>query len=364
MVAVHAVIGRVRGLLDDGAARLFPGYFAVVMATGATSIAGHLLGFTKLAVLLLLANLLAYALLWGLTLTRVVRYPRRLVGDMMDHARGPGFFTIVAGTSILGSQFVLIAGWHGVASVLWWLGTVLWFGIMYAFFIAVTIREKKPALASGINGAWLLAAVSTQSISILTVLVPWSGPDELRLFFALVMFLIGCILYLAIIPLIFYRLTFLRVTTDSLTPPYWINMGAVAITTLAGSTLVIRAGEGGLLAAFLPFLKGFTLFFWATASWWVPFLIGLMLWRHLVHRHALRYEPQLWSIVFPLAMYTTGTHRLATALDLPMLAWIPWASFWLALGAWALTSLAMGIQFGRMALTALFPPAGSGSRSG
>ena len=353
------LLRRCGALLDEGAAQLFPGYFAVTMATGATSIASQLLGLAMLAQLLLLANLLAYALLWCLTLTRLVRYPERLVMDMVDHARGPGFFTIVAGTGILGSQFIVVLGWHTAASGFWVLATGLWCVIMYAFFIAVTVRQQKPALAGGINGAWLLAAVSTQSVAILTALLPGHGAADLQLFFALTMYLIGCMLYMAIITLIFYRLTFLRVTADVLTPPYWINMGAVAITTLAGSTLIMRAPDT-LLEDFLPFLRGFTLFFWATATWWVPFLIGLMLWRHVLRRHALHYEPQLWSMVFPLAMYTTGTWRLADALQLPFLQWIPCISFWLALCAWVLTSLAMGLHFVRIARRMLWRTQGQG----
>src|SRR3546814_12513952 len=80
------------------------------------------------------------------------------------------------------------------------------------------------------------------------------------------MFLIGCMLYLSIITLIFYRLTFLHLTTAEFTPPYWINMGAVAITTLAGSTLILNGGDQALIRGLMPFLKGFTLFFWAAAT--------------------------------------------------------------------------------------------------
>ncbi|WP_043766080.1 tellurite resistance/C4-dicarboxylate transporter family protein [Algiphilus aromaticivorans] len=348
-----ALARRAGALLDQGAAQLFPGYFSVVMATGATSIAAHLLGYALLAQLLLLANVLAYVILWGFTLTRLLRYPRRLVGDMVDHARGPGFFTIIAATSILGSQLVLLRDWAAGGAAFWWLASGLWLLIMYAFFIAVTIRSRKPTLASGINGAWLLAAVSTQSVSVLTSLVPWSGGDELRLFFALAMYLVGCMLYMAIITLIFYRLTFLRLTADTLTPPYWINMGAVAIATLAGATLILQTGDSALLTELLPFLKSFTLFFWATATWWVHFLIGLTLWRHVLQRHALRYEPQLWSMVFPLAMYTTGTLRLSAALELDFLAIIPAITFWLALAAWMLTSAGMAGHFGRITWRAL-----------
>src|SRR5690554_512741 len=95
-------------LCDDGAAGLFPGYFAVVMATGATSIASHLLNHEKIALELLAANRLAYAMLSTLTIVRAFCYPRSLVSDMVDHARGPGFFTLVAGTCIHGTQFQIL----------------------------------------------------------------------------------------------------------------------------------------------------------------------------------------------------------------------------------------------------------------
>ncbi|WP_396621776.1 tellurite resistance/C4-dicarboxylate transporter family protein [Marinobacter sp. W-8] len=332
-------------LVGSAAAGLFPGYFAVVMATGATSIASNMLGYETVSMLLLLANCLAYAALCALTLIRLVRYPRLIVNDMISHARGPGFFTLIAGTCILGVQFEVLLGWDHVAAAFWWLGVGLWAVIMYLFFISVTTRETKPTLDTGINGAWLLAAVSTQSVAILTALVPWSGPEDLRLFFALCMFMVGCMLYLAIITLIFYRLTFLKLSAENLSPPYWINMGAVAIATLAGSTLIIRGEQGSLLADFLPFMRGFTLFFWAIASWWIPLLIGLTFWRHVLRHHRLQYEPQLWSMVFPLAMYTTGTIRLVDALGTEFLMIIPAVTIWLALAAWVFTSIGMWRHF-------------------
>src|SRR5699024_5215779 len=110
---------------------------------------------------------------------------------------------------------------------------------------------------------------------------------------------------------------------ESLTPPYWINMGAVAITTLAGATLILHQNEFGLILEITPFLKGFTTFFWITGTWWIPLLFILMIWRHVVHRFPLTYDPQYWGMAFPLAMYTTSTWQLAQALELPFLRIIP-----------------------------------------
>lgn len=329
--------------LKHKAKNLFPGYFALVMATGALSIGTHLLGMEIISKTLLYINIIAYFSLWVLTLTRIFCYFPRMAADLTSHTIGPGFFTLVAGTCVFGCQLIIVANQYTIAIYLWGIAIFLWHVIMYTFFSAVTVRRDKPPMVEGINGAWLIVAVATHSLSILgTLLSPHVGSGkQIVLFFALCMYFLGCMLYLNIITLIFYRFTFLKLDHSALTPPYWINMGAVAITTLSGSTLILHAKSWSFLIEITPFLKGFTLFFWITGTWWIPLLFILMVWRHIYHRYPLSYDPQFWGMAFPLAMYTTSTYQLSKALDLSFLTVIPRVMIYVAIAAWITVFLGM-----------------------
>ena len=324
------------GRISAAIADLFPGYFALIMATGIVSIAAHLLEMRSIGTALLVVNIISYAILCLLLIARLVRFFPRVKADMFDHVRGPGFFTVAAGTCVLGSQLVIVTQSLEAAAVLWFVGLGVWAVTMYTFFAAITTRETKPSLEKGLSGTWLIAAVSTQSVSVLGTLLAghFQEHQATLLFFTLCMFLVGCMLYLMLITLIFYRFTFVDLTSERLTPPYWINMGAVAITTLAGARLILAAGESRVLTEMLPFVKGFTLFFWSIGSWWIPLLFILGFWRHVYKRFPLRYDPQYWGLVFPLGMYTVCTFQLSKAIDFEPLMMIPKIFIFLALAAW------------------------------
>ena len=316
---------------------MHPAYFALVMATGIVSIAAHLTSMPSIALALFFLNIVFYAGLWALTAARIVRHRERMLADLLDHGRSVGFFTAVAATCVLGSQFLVLVGMWRISAALWCAGIVLWALVTYTVLTVLTVKSVKPPLAQGINGGWLLPVVAAQSVSVLgTQLAPGFGGanQEHALFFSLAMWLGGGMLYIWIISIIFYRYTFFPLLPSELAPPYWINMGAVAISTLAGSMLVLAAPASPLLTSMLPFLKGFALLFWSTATWWIPMLVILGTWRHIYQHFPVKYDPLYWGAVFPLGMYTVCTIRLSQALDVPFLMDVAGYFVFLALAAW------------------------------
>lgn len=319
-------------------ATLFPGYFALVMATGIVAVAAGQQDLDRLAEVLYVIAVAAYVVLAVLLGLRIARFRSRFVADVTNHAKGFAFLTAVAATNVVASASIVVHGWWDLAWVLWWFSLVLWAGFVYGTLVAVVIGDDKPGLQGGINGTWFLLTVSTQSIAVVAGLFLTRTRSDALAFGAVAAFTLGVVLYLIVMTMVFLRWTFHSLDPTEADPPAWIAAGAVAITVLAGANLLLAADAGpARLARLAPFLEGLAITAWATATFWFPLMIAIGVWRHLVRRVPLRYHPSYWAMVFPLGMYGAATYRLRAAIDLDALEWLPQVVLAVALAAWAVT---------------------------
>jgi tellurite resistance protein TehA-like permease len=331
-------------------ATLFPGYFALVMATGIVAVGAEQQNLGLLADVLYVIAAAAYVVLAVLLTMRIVRFRSQFVADVTNHAKGFAFLTTVAATNVLASSSIVIHGWWDLAWVLWWASLVLWAAFVYITLIAVVVDRDKPGLQGGINGSWFLLTVSTQSIAVVAGLFLTRTSSDALAFTAIAAFLLGIVLYLIVMTMVFLRWTFQPLDPTEADPPAWIAAGAVAITVLAGSNILLAADQGPeRIARLVPLLEGLVVMSWATATFWFPLMIAIGAWRHIVRKVPLSYHPSYWAMVFPLGMYGAATYRMRDAIDLEVLAWLPKVELAVALAAWAITfaGLARALAGGR-----------------
>ncbi|WP_116997073.1 tellurite resistance/C4-dicarboxylate transporter family protein [Desertimonas flava] len=323
-------------------ATLFPGYFALVMSTGIVAVAASQQDIDWLAEILYVIAVGAFMALVVLHVLRLARHWDRFVADLTDHAKGFSFLTAVAATNVVAAASIVVHQWWGLAWGLWWASLGLWAGLLYPTLIAVVIGRSKPGLETGINGTWFLLTVSTESIAVVAgLLLARSGSDVLA-FVALAAFVLGGVLYVIVMTMVFLRWTFQPLDPAEADPPAWIAAGAVAITTLAGSNLLLAAQQGvERLDRLSAVLEAGAVTAWVTSTFWFPLMIAIGVWRHIVRRVPLRYHPSFWAMVFPLGMYGAATFRMLAAVDLTDLDWLPKLVLAVALLAWAVTFTGM-----------------------
>ncbi len=322
---------------EEAEQSFYPGYFAAVMATGIVSTVLYLYHHLWLSNGLLWFSSGFYVVLWVVYLTRAISQPQAMWRDMTNSATTFGFLTIVAGSNVLAVRF-LLAGWVDLSIILGSIAIVIW---AVLFYTVMTALITGPAVKlSDVNGGWLIAIVAEQSIATYLAALIDVIPHQATVLFliASAFWAMGLMFYVIFIGLVMERLLFRQVTHNDLQPPYWINMGATAITVLASSRLLAVHTHVMILITLRPFLEGVTLMLWAWGSWWIPLLVILGIWKYWKGSEAVRYHPAQWSIVFPLGMYATATTTMAHIQGFTPLHRIGAGFVWIAFGSWILVA--------------------------
>ncbi len=326
---------------------LHPGYFAFVMATGIISTGTFLLGPSWLSRALLAAASIGLVVLSAALVLRLARYRSSVAADIQAPERVFGFFTIVAGIDVLGIR--LGAAGHPLATaILAGLAALIWLVLTYGVPASLLARERDSVLG-GVNGSWLLWVVGTQSLSVAAAALARAWPSQAALLTpaAVGLWSIGLVLYLLLVSLILLRWLTVAMTPQTLGPAYWILMGATAITVLAGAQILDLPATLPVSRATAGFVEGFSFALWAFGTWWIPLLIVLGLWRHVRRHWPLSYEPSLWSVVFPLGMYSVATLSFGKVAHLAFMEPLSRFMLWVAVAAWVLVAIAFIARIGR-----------------
>ncbi|KUN87800.1 hypothetical protein AQJ66_09230 [Streptomyces bungoensis] len=321
---------------------LSPGAFAFVMATGiiSTALAGD--GAATASAVLAVIAAAGYALLWVAYVWRAAWRPRRLLADLAG-PRGFSFLTLVAASEVLASR-ALTARLHGVAVALIAVGAAGWLLLGYGVPLLL-IRSGDPLSLRQVNGTWFIWAVGTQSVAVATAsLAQHTGGTALGAL-ASVCWAVGLLQYLLTAALTLARLLLEPVTPAELVPPYWVFMGAAAISVLAGAKLLELPPGRELLPR--QVVLGLSALLWSFCTWLIPLLLVLGVWRHALRRLPLRYETSLWSLVFPVGMYGVATRELGRVAGWDWMTTIGTTEAWAALAVWAAVFTAMLATAGR-----------------
>jgi tellurite resistance protein TehA-like permease len=332
-------------LLARALATLYPGYFAWVMASGIVSVGAHLLGYGLLSAVVLGVTIAAFVILVLAYVARALLFS----AFFRQSLRAPGtlvaYFTVCAGADVLGTRLAL-AGHPLVTAGLGAFAVVVWLLLTYGLPFSIVAAGQRPGLGD-LNGTWLIWVVATQSLSTVASSLAGAarpGPlqDQLPVV-AITLWGAGVVLYLVLIVVVFLRLLIVEITPAEMVPAYWVAMGATAISTLAAADILglHKPGAAAVVASLRPFLLGTSVVLWAFGTWWIPLLVLFGIWRYVVRGYSKAYEPALWSLVFPLGMYTVASFSLGRAGHYGFMTAIARVWVWVGVAAWAAVTVLM-----------------------
>src|SRR5699024_6319033 len=237
----------------------------------------------------------------------------------------------------------------GISALLW---LVLGYGIPFAAVLGSSIRP----VVKGVNGTWFVWVVAAQSVAVvassLALELPKSFPSPglvvALTLVAVIMWAVGLALYIACALFVGMRVLLHRFGPEDLDAPYWVTMGALAISIVAGSRL-LELESTPILDATRLLVSSSSALLWAFATWLIPSFVLAGAWRHFIHRVPMTYSAGLWSMVFPLGMYSVASIYLGRSDRVPPIEWIGQHWFWVGLVVWAIVFSAMVASFVRPA---------------
>lgn len=328
-----------------------PGCFASVMATGIMSVGAQLKGLTTLSIALFWLAVVLYAFFLVLVIWRACSHTDEFRADFHNPSKAFGFFTFVAATNVLATA---LEGQDHFRMALAFLslGLLAWLLLGYLIPFTAVLGSTTSPILSKVNGTWFVCVVAAQSVAVaasgLMAELPAPAADAnfgaVLAVIAVIAWSVGVGLYLVCAVFVGMRALLHRIGPEDLDAPYWVMMGALAISVVAGSK-ILEGGTSPIFAATTVIIAGASAILWSVSTWLIPALIIAGLWRHLRHRIHLGYSAGLWSMVFPLGMYSVASTSVGQVDRMPIIAWVGAQWYWIGLTVWAIVFCGMVWSF-------------------
>ncbi|MFD9649986.1 tellurite resistance/C4-dicarboxylate transporter family protein [Streptomyces mirabilis] len=288
-----------------------PGAGAAILATGIISIGLEQTGYEILSRIVLALAAVGWLGLAAAFVVRLLRERER----WLTEAGTPSALTAVAATTVLGTRLVTL-GWEVPAEALFALSAALWPGLLL-----LVVRQWRPRMP----GAVFLGCVATQGLAVLgATLAPATHTDWLA-HTALALFWLGLLLYTTALFYFDYR----EVATGA--GDQWVAGGALAISALAGSRLILayqadiylwNNDDNGVLRWVTEALLVLVL------GWYCVLAVAEALWPRP------RYDVLRWATVFPLGMTAVAVLSVAAAIGVGRLRGLGQVLLWISVAAW------------------------------
>jgi len=306
----------------------------MTMATGIISVAFRLQNFIILSDIFFVITLATWLVMTFLYTWRLIKFPKAVLENLLNPKTTFIFFTFVAATNISG-MLLYQHGYILLALSSWIMAFIYWSALMYFGFASLCFAHKDREV-NVVHGGWLILIVGTQSLVLLGTKIAGDLGEyaaymmvEIHMLWAL-----GMIFYAIFVTLFCYRIFFMNMEASDYSPLMWVVMGAAAISANAGSSLLLTDPVIPLLVDLRPVVQMFSIMLWTWATWWIPLLVIIGLWKHVYCKVPLRYEPMQWSIIFPLGMYTVATNNLALSAEFKPLLYLSVGMLWIAVISW------------------------------
>lgn len=334
-------------------ANLTPNWFASVMGTGIVAVAAASLPeqFPGLRGAATVVWALAAVLLIGLSVLTALHWlnhPATARGHANDAVMGHFYgaipmamLTVGAGTLLLGRDWIGQRAAVDVDWALWLAGTAG--GLVCAAAIPYLLFTRHQTASDSAFGGWLMPIVPPMvSASTGALLIPYAQQGQVRLTLLLccyAMFGLSLVPSIAVITLIWFRLSVHKVGPARMVPTLWIVLGPLGQSVTAANLL----GGNAHLAVPSPYAGAFEAF---GVVYGLPVLGFALLWAAIATAVTVRtaldrlpFSLTWWSFTFPIGTCVTGTTALAGHTGSAVLR-IAAGMFYLVLvGAWLLVAI-------------------------